>query len=107
MTLPQKMGRIDFKLTNPDEIVEFKYWTKEYTEDNIRKLANQLRKYAGSKKPIVLEFAITKTDPISLEYVDTTLRDKLEDLGLTFGTMSIYEHEQIISIEINVIQPPE
>ncbi|MDZ7414240.1 MAG: hypothetical protein ONB15_12010 [candidate division KSB1 bacterium] len=67
-------GRVDFVLIT-DELVEFKYWTQSYTERHIKNLADQLMKYQGSGRPLILELARTKTNPITEAYIEDLLKE--------------------------------
>ncbi|MBV1800698.1 hypothetical protein [Siccirubricoccus sp. G192] len=80
VTQPQGKGRIDFELTDPDQVVEYKYWTSEYTQNNMAKLIAQLRKYQSAGKQVVLELGTTKTKPITIGFVEGVLRSELEKI---------------------------
>jgi hypothetical protein len=67
-------GRVDFVLIT-DELVEFKYWTQNYTEKHIIDLAGQLTKYQSSGRPLILELARTKTNPITEAYIEKLLKE--------------------------------
>jgi hypothetical protein len=67
-------GRVDFVLIT-DELVEFKYWTQSYTDKNIGELAKQLTRYQGSGRPLILELARTRTNPVTEAYIDKLLKD--------------------------------
>ncbi|MCS7219977.1 MAG: hypothetical protein N0A15_01545, partial [Anaerolineae bacterium] len=73
-------GRVDFVLIT-DELVEFKYWTQRYMEGHIKELADQLLRYQSSGRPLILELARTKTDPITEAYIDELL-EKLQAAGV-------------------------
>jgi hypothetical protein len=94
-------GRIDIRLKRPTQVVEYKYWTKTHYKNAIKGLVTQLNKYIRTGKPVVLEMGVTKTDPISVAFVETTLLNLLEKRGLTYeGLMNIYEQPGIISVNI-------
>jgi hypothetical protein len=105
VTLPEKRGRIDFLLRNPKQIVEYKYWTEEYTENNISKLMGQLQRYQSSGLPIVLELGITKTKPIKLDFVQSILKIELEKIGLTFDIGTLEKSEELIIVKILPLNP--
>jgi hypothetical protein len=65
-------GRVDFVLIT-DELVEFKYWTQSYTDKNIGELAKQLTRYQGSGRPLILELARTRTNPVTEAYIEKLL----------------------------------
>ncbi|GIV82920.1 MAG: hypothetical protein KatS3mg051_2274 [Anaerolineae bacterium] len=67
-------GRVDFVLIT-DELVEFKYWTQSYTEGHIKNLADQLKGYQSSGRPLILELARTRTNPVTEAYIDKLLKD--------------------------------
>lgn len=67
-------GRVDFVLIT-DELVEFKYWPQSYTKDHIKGLARQLLDYQRSGRPLILELARTKTNPITEAYIEQLLKD--------------------------------
>jgi len=66
-------GRVDLILVT-NEIVEVKYWTQSYTVKNIGKLARQLKQYQATGRPILLELFRTKTDPITVEYIEKLVK---------------------------------
>ena len=103
VTHKKGVGRVDFELINPTKVVEYKFWTEEYLEANIGKLAKQLTKYHQTNKPIVLELAATKTKPVSIEFVEDQLRNELRILGIAMTSVSIIEGGTIISIEVELI----
>ena len=102
VTQPGGKGRVDFEIGPPKTLIEYKYWTQEYTDKSFQKLATQLKKYMLSKKPVILELGVTKTKPITLEYVEVTLRAELETRGLTFDEVSISEDGQILSVSVKL-----
>lgn len=67
-------GRVDFVLIT-DELVEFQYWTQSYTEGHIKNLADQLIGYQRSGRPLILELARTKTNPITEAYIEDLLKE--------------------------------
>ncbi len=67
-------NRVDFVLIT-DELVEFKYWTQSYTKDHIGQLAGQLMRYQASGRPLILELARTRTNPITEAYIEKLLKD--------------------------------
>lgn len=103
----KKVGRVDFVLINPDQVLEYKFWTQEYTKENFAKLARQLTKYHGTNKPVVLELAMTKTKPITLEFVEGRLREELEVRGLVMSSINVIEEGTIISVEVALELPWE
>ncbi|MFP4344970.1 MAG: hypothetical protein ACLFU8_09775, partial [Anaerolineales bacterium] len=102
---PEGGGRIDIELTDPEQVVECKYWTQEHTDRNLSKLGAQLKKYQKTSKPVILELAKTKTKPISLEYVQGELKDALALQGLTFDDTTINEEDDVISVVVKLVQP--
>ena len=66
-------GRVDLILVT-DEIVEIKYWRQSYAEANIKKLLKQIQTYQATGHPVILEFAQTKTEPISEAFIEKLLR---------------------------------
>ncbi|MCS7352463.1 MAG: hypothetical protein RMM10_13340, partial [Anaerolineae bacterium] len=66
--------RVDFVLIT-DEVVEFKDWTRSYTERHIQHLANQLLRYQRMGLPLILELAQTQTDPITKASIEWLLRE--------------------------------
>jgi hypothetical protein len=94
-------GAIDMELKDPSELVEYKYWTRKHYKEKMKELSKQLKKYVRTGKPVVLEMGVTKTDPIDVAFVETTLLSGLERRGLTYeGLINIYEHENMISVSV-------
>ncbi len=66
-------GRVDFVLIT-NELVEFKYWRQSYIAKNVDELADQLKRYQASGRPVILELGRTKTNPITDAYLDKLLK---------------------------------
>jgi len=75
-------GWVDFILVT-DEIVEVKYWRQQYTEQNVKRLAGQLKKYQQTGRPIILELVQTKINPITEEFILEKLLPELQKEGLS------------------------
>ena len=75
-------GRVDLILVT-DEIVEVKYWRQQYTEQNVKRLAGQLKKYQQTGRPIILELVQTKINPITEEFILEKLLPELQKEGLS------------------------
>jgi hypothetical protein len=105
VTQPGGKGRVDF-ITGPPRrsAVEYKYWTQEYTDQNVAKLARQLLKYQAGNKQVVLEFGVTKTNPVTVDYVEEVLHAKMYALGLTFDAVRVSEQDRLITV---VLMPLE
>ncbi|MCS7352294.1 MAG: hypothetical protein RMM10_12375 [Anaerolineae bacterium] len=75
-----KGGRLDFVLIT-DEVVEFKYWTRSRTQEHVDRLATQLLRYQALGRPLLLELARTKTDPLTEADVEWLL-ERLQAAGV-------------------------
>jgi hypothetical protein len=77
-------GRVDFILVT-EEIVEVKYWRQQYTatKKNIERLADQLKTYQKSGRPIILELVRTKTNPVTEKFILEELLPRLQRRGLS------------------------
>ncbi len=88
--LAENGGRYDFVLMT-DEVVEFKYWTLDTATKRQEALIEQILQYhAGGKQKVILEFGMTKTNPVTPEYI-SGLRKALAEQG-------------VIDIEIRLLQ---
>ena len=80
--LAENGGRYDFVLMT-DEVVEFKYWTQTTAVKRQTNLIKQVLQYSnGGRQKVIIEFGITKTNPISPAYLDE-LRQAFAERGLT------------------------
>jgi RHS repeat-associated protein len=83
----QGSSRFDITLTTANDIVEVKYWTADYAENNYRQLSNQLAKYEALGKNITLEMYQTQTDPLDAQSFADLLR-RLADEGINLDPRS-------------------